>query len=209
MANAYRQGEHICTLFDTEDEHVAVAAEYLAHGLRQGRRCFYVAASKHAHARLRQALSRLGVDVPNAIKTKALLEGVHADVHLADGHFDTERMLRLLNDGIEAALDDGFTGLRSCGDMSWLLDHSESHEQVVQYEAFLNELFRSTPAEAMCLYDRRRLPSGLLDHALSTHSSVIVDCLHQPNALYDPQVIAAAGQADSVGWKARELRRRP
>jgi hypothetical protein len=32
MANAYRQGEHICTLFDTEDEHVAVAAEYLAHG---------------------------------------------------------------------------------------------------------------------------------------------------------------------------------
>src|SRR5262245_33092726 len=137
MANAFRQGEHICVLYEHEDEQIAIAAEYLADGLRQGRRVFFVAASKQAHKRLRDALPDHGVDVAAATRTGALVEGLHADVHLAGGGFDAERMLRLLNDSIETALDDGFTGLRSCGDMSWLLDHQSTHVQVIEYEALL------------------------------------------------------------------------
>jgi len=36
MANSYRQGEHIYALYETEDEQLATAAEYLADGLRAG-----------------------------------------------------------------------------------------------------------------------------------------------------------------------------
>ena len=43
MGNAFRQGEHICALYQTEEEQIAVAAEYLADGLRAGERVFYVA----------------------------------------------------------------------------------------------------------------------------------------------------------------------
>src|SRR5262245_60379557 len=181
MANAFKQGQHICVLYDSEDEHVSVAAEYVADGFRHGRRCFYVAASARLHARLRERLSRFGIDAANAGRTGALVEGLHADVHLAGGRFDTERMLRLLNDSIEAALNDGFTGLRSCGDMSWLLDEPSAYGLVVEYEALLNELFRGTRAEAMCLYDRQRLPSHLLAGALATHSSSVVRRVHKPN----------------------------
>jgi hypothetical protein len=48
VANAYKQGEHICSLYDSEDEQLAVAAEYLSDGLRQGERCMYVASSDAA-----------------------------------------------------------------------------------------------------------------------------------------------------------------
>src|SRR5262249_23686264 len=75
MTNVFKQGEHICMLFDSEEEQTSIAAEYLADGFRNGRRCFHVAASRHAHTRLHQALSRLGVDVPARIRTHALVEG--------------------------------------------------------------------------------------------------------------------------------------
>src|SRR5262249_1028385 len=85
---------------------------------------------------------------------------------------------------IETALNDGYSGLRSCGDMSWLLEEPSSYVQAVEYEALLNELFRSTPAEAMCLYDRQRFPSHLLAEAMATHSSLVVGRVHRPNRFF-------------------------
>jgi hypothetical protein len=184
MANAFRQGEHICVLYDSEDGQISVAAEYLADGFRQGRRCFFVGASPQVHGRLRESLSKVGIDAAEMSRRTALVEGLHADVHLANGGFNTERMLGLLSGSIELALNEGFSGLRSCGDMTWLLNEPSAHEQVVEYEALLNELFRTTPAEAMCLYDRQRLPSYLLGRALATHSSTMVDRIHKPNRFF-------------------------
>lgn len=58
-----------------------------------------------------------------------------------DGRFDSERMLRMLNEAVEAALNDGFAGLRTCGDMSWLLDDAPGTQHVVEYESLLNQFF--------------------------------------------------------------------
>lgn len=38
VANTYKQGEHICSIYETEEEQLAVAAEYLSDGLRNGER---------------------------------------------------------------------------------------------------------------------------------------------------------------------------
>jgi hypothetical protein len=71
--------------------------------------------------RFRAALTDAGIDAADAARQGALVESTHADAHLAGGCFDCERMLNLLNDAVESALNDGFKGLRTCGDMSWLL----------------------------------------------------------------------------------------
>ena len=115
MANSYRQGEHICAVYETEDEQLATAAEYLADGLRAGERVFYVAESSAALKRFRAALTRCGVNAAAKAKQGALVESTHADAHLVDGRFDVERMMRLLNEAVESALNDGFAGLRTCG----------------------------------------------------------------------------------------------
>ena len=200
MPNTFREGEHICVLFDTEDEQHAIGADYLADGLRKGRRCFYVGASRDALSRFRDALARTGLDVAHAVQSRALIEGLHAEVHLQGGSFDGERMLRLLNDAVESALNDGFAGLRSCGDMSWLLDEPPGYEAVVEYEALLNEFFRANRAEAMCLYDQARLPAGLLDHALATHSSAVVGRIHKPNRFYEAADTARRRRATPQEW---------
>ena len=60
MANSYAQGEHICGLFETEEEQIAMAAEYLGDALRKGERAFYVAQSDAALGRFADALREHG-----------------------------------------------------------------------------------------------------------------------------------------------------
>jgi len=90
-------------------------------------------------------------------------------------------------------LNDGFQGLRACGDMSWLLDDAPGSGQVVAYEALLNQFFRGLRAAGMCQYDRTRLPVEMIDHAFATHSTAIVNGQHEVNPSYRPSSIAGRG----------------
>jgi hypothetical protein len=210
MGNLFSQGEHICTIFETDDEQRAIAASYLADGLRAGERALYVGQSNEALEQFHRALKNVGVNAAAMLKSGALIESIHADAHLVDNRFDSERMLRLLNEAVEAALNGGFTGLRACGDMSWLLKEPEGAHQVLEYEALLNQFFQGVRGCAMCLYDRRRLPPDLLDHALATHSSVIVDGHHKTNPFYRPPAVAMkrAAKGSDFNWKLYALRQR-
>ena len=208
MPNVFRRGEHICALYDTEDQQLAVAAEYLADGLRTGERAFFVAESPVALERFRRALMELGVEVVPAETRRALVLRTHAEAHLADGRFDSERMLRLLNEAVEDAVRDGFTGLRTCGDMSWLLSDPPGAEQLVEYEAMLNQFFEGVPGSGMCQYHRERLAAHVLDHALATHSSAIVDGRHTGNPFYESPSVAIHRTADVVGLPSRLARLR-
>ena len=209
--NCFRQGEHICALYETESEQLAVAAEYVTDALRLGARALYVAEDDAALDRFRTVLEYRRVNVSSVQKRGALVTKTHADAHLAEGHFDAERMLKMLNDAVESALNDGFCGLRTCGDMSWLLKEPAGADQVVAYEAFLNSFFHGVCGAGMCQYDRHRLPAHLIDTALATHTSAVVERVHKPNPFYRPPSIAmarAAGAGD-VNWKLNRLRERP
>ena len=209
MPGVFRQGDHICSLFETEDEQIAMAAEYLADGLQRGERAFYVAQSDGAVQRFRAAMRAHGVNVAAALKRGALVESTHADAHLAGGRFDSERMLQLLNEAVESALNDGFTGLRTCGDMSWLLAQPDGADSAIVYEALLNQFFRGVRAAGMCQYDTRRLPPDLVHCALATHSSACVDGAHRHNTFYQSQACSGARvhHTNDLAWKIGELRR--
>ena len=181
----FQQGQHVCSLYHSREEQQRVALAYVAEGLRKNERCLYVADTDAALDQFREQLGATGADGFAAESTGALLLLTHAEAHLAGGRFDTERMLSMLNAAVEEALNAGFDGLRTCGDMSWLLKDPEGAEQVVVYEALLNQFFRHTRALGMCQYDLKRLPHGLLDHAgIETHTSVVIDARHRQNPFY-------------------------
>jgi hypothetical protein len=104
MPRGFRQGQHICSLFETAEEQVSVAAEYLGDGLRQGERVFFGAQSPEAFLPFRAARARLGIDGQARAQWGALMEKTSEEVHRATGCFDTERMLRL-NEAVGAALN--------------------------------------------------------------------------------------------------------
>ena len=209
MATRYRQGDHICAVYETEAEQLRGAARYLADGLRAGERVLYVTDCDEGIGRFRAALAAIGIEAAPFVERGALAECTHAAAHLAGGDFDGERMLGFIADAVESALDEGFAGLRICGDMSWLLLEPPGAGQVVEYEARLNGLFPNAPAAAMCQYDRKRLRPEWLDHAIATHPSVVVDGRHRDNPFYiGPDLaIGRAASADGVRFKLDELRK--
>ena len=191
MPRTFAHGDHVCGLFESEEEQLTIAVRYIASGLESGDRCLYAAGSAEALRRFESELARSGVDVEEAIQAGALLQRTTADTHLAGGRFDCDRMLRYLNDAVEAALTGGFNGLRACGDMSWLLDQPEGADQVAEYEAMLNHVLDGVRAAGMCMYDRTRLPHAIIDQALATHRSVSVNGQHVNNGFYEVDGTAA------------------
>ena len=209
MPNEFRQGDHICALYATEQEQLRISAAYVRDGLRRREQCLYVGSSPAALKRFDAALTRVGIDAGRMTKSGALIEATHADAHLAGGCFDSDRMLGLLNDCVERALNAGFPGLRTCGDMSWLLQEAAGSEQAVEYEALLNQFFAGVRGLGMCLYDRARLPPAWIDHALATHSCVNLTGRRVANPFYEslPGSATRAARPQAVPGKLTELTR--
>lgn len=184
----FEQGQHICTIYDTRAEQLAVAAGYMSDGLVRNERCLYVADSLGALDQIRRELGRHGVDAAAEEFRGALLLLTSDSAHLEGGSFDAERMLSMLNQAVEAALDAGFNGLRTCGDMSWLLRGAEGSDQVFEYEALLNQFFPTVRATGMCQYDRSRLPAHIVQGALASHTWRVAGRRNRPNPSYQPSL---------------------
>ncbi len=143
----YQQGDHVCSIYETAEDQLATAVAYVADGLRRRERCLYVADELDT---FRRWLGAAGIDVESAERRTALLLRTKDQAHLDGGHFDYERMLAMLNQAVEDALNAGFAGLRTCGDMTWLLDEAPGSQQVVEYEAQLSQFFATVRALGLC-----------------------------------------------------------
>ena len=182
----YPHGQHVCALYRTPQERISQAADYLQDGLNAGDRILYVAESTAALEDLRKAIAAGVPDFAARDSRGAVLAFTHDEAHLQGGHFDAERMLQMLNEAIDAALDFGFAGLRTCGDMSWLLRHVPGSDQLLDYESMVTSMFEGRPASGMCQYDESALSHAILDGALTTHPMAVVAGAHRPNPSYRP-----------------------
>ena len=183
----FPHGQHICALYSTREERIAQAAEYLQDGLAAGDRILYAAESAADLEELRAAIAAGIPDFDARVAAGAVIELTHDEAHLQDGHFDAERMLAMLNDLIEETLDRGFAGLRTCGDMSWLLRKAPGSDQLLVYESMVNSLFEGRPVSGMCQYDEMRLPVSVRGTAMLTHPVLALGGTHGPNGLYQPR----------------------
>ena len=182
----FRQGDHICVLYEDKEEQVRIAAAFIADGLRRGERSIYAADSAPALQLFRSALDGAGIDVGYEEERRSLILLTKDMAHVTGGRFDASVVLKGLSASVDNALDDGYIGLRVCGDMSWLLDGVPGSSQVVAYEAACTEFFRNVRALGMCQYDRRRLPASELNGALATHPSIFMDGRHTANPYHAP-----------------------
>ncbi len=202
-----KRGDHICAIYSTNAELAQTAARFLAEGLRNRQRCWYVASGDEGE-RVRASLSALDIDVNAEVERGALDVISDQNAYVVHGAFDPVATIRVFNDGIEKAYSDGFAGFRAAADMSWALEHEEGTHQLIVYEALLRSLFANCKAIGLCLYDRRRMPLGVINGALDTHPLTVRASGGHPvaNPFYDPTVdrLSAANDA-AVAAKLSQL----
>ncbi len=200
----FKRGDHICAIYSTTEELTREVARFLAEGLRNRERSWYVGTGDEMDS-LRDALRQLGIDVAAEIKRKALQLISGDAAYIVHGTFNPEATIQIFNDAIEQAYSDGFTGFRAAAEMSWALDCTDGPHQVIVYEALLKSLFANCRAIGFCLYDRKRMPLEVINGALLTHPIAGAHGHYGTNQFYDPATTGPTSidPADVLGKLAR------
>ena len=108
------------------------------------------------------------------------------DAYLQGDVFDPEAMINLLRTETEQALAEGYLALRITGEMAWVLWGPPGSEQLIEYEAGLNELFPGSQCLALCQYDQRLFSPAVLLDVLRTHPIVAIGTEVCDNFYYTP-----------------------
>src|SRR5678815_1277032 len=91
----YQQGDHVCTLFSSQEEQLSAAIDYIQQGLARGERCLYVCGEQTPQA-FRAALAGAGIEVDAEEARGALVLLTKETGHLAGGSFSPSRMISML-----------------------------------------------------------------------------------------------------------------
>ena len=178
-------GDHLCCLYETEEEHRAVLAPFLCQGLERGEKVLYITDARTAATVIRY-LRDEGLDAESYLTRGQLKILTADDAYLKQGVFDPEGMITLLRTETEQALAEGYAALRVTGEMTWALRGLPGSERLIEYEAKLNEFFPSSSCLAICQYDRQAFGADLLLDVLSTHPIAVVGTEVYDNFYYMP-----------------------
>ncbi len=180
-----RPGDHLCCIYETEEEHRALLTPFMRHGLEHGQKVIYIVDARTAETVLGY-LRDDGVRVdPYLEKGQLHIIGIK-DAYMKEGVFDPDGMIELLRSETELALAEGYEALRVTGEMTWALQGLPGSERLLEYEAKLNEFFPGSKCSAICQYDKRRFDSEILLDVLVTHPIAIIGTEVFDNFYYLP-----------------------
>ena len=107
------------------------------------------------------------------------------EAYLQDGHFDGDRMIRILTELLESNRATHKL-MRLMGNMEWALETVPGVTDIVEYESKLNFVTPQYPDPIVCVYDLNRHSGSVVMDVLRTHPMVIIGGVFQENPLCIP-----------------------
>jgi PAS domain S-box-containing protein len=164
--------DHLCSIYDSAEEHFAVAMPFIRIGLERGEKCIYIA-DDGTEALVREAMSAEGIDVERAIATDSLVLEKKETAYLKHGSFNPEWMFTFWADATAEAMSQGFSALRATGETEWVLRGAPGVERWMEYESRLTHVLARHRCVALCQYNRQLFPPELVADVIRTHPTVI------------------------------------
>jgi hypothetical protein len=175
----FREHFHACAFVMGAAEESAVVDPFLVEGMRQGEKAVYIVDPQHR----RDHEARLGSAAPGP----DLLEVTSwNDAHLKGGVFDQERMMADLDTMIRDHAATGRPPMRVVGQMGWVFSSPPGIEQLVAYEASVNEVLNRGRTPTVCVYDVRRLTGSMMMDLLRAHPLTVMNGVLHENPFYTP-----------------------
>ncbi len=131
------RSRHVCAFFHSKEEEYQTLLPFVLEGFEQGDRAFHIVDPRHREEH-RQRLAAAGVPVEAAEQRGQLEVRRWEDAYLQDGHFDQQRMLRLIEEVLQAGPAGGFPLTRLVANMEWALEDRPGVDDIVEYETRLN-----------------------------------------------------------------------
>lgn len=178
--------QHVCAFFDSRAEQYEILNPYFRQGLETGDEVVTIVetAVRDEHIARMQAG---GIDVRAAMDRAQLKVVASEDSYLQDGVFVVERMYDMLKSVLESAASGPYRTVRTMGDMEWALNNLPGTDELIVYEARVNQLACHHECTLLCAYDINRFSGRVIADVLATHSHVIMNGQVHENPYYvDP-----------------------
>jgi PAS domain S-box-containing protein len=177
--------DHLCSIYESVEEHFAVAVPFIRIGLDRGEKCIYIA-DDGTDAVVRDAMYAGGIDVERAIATGRLVLEKKEATYLKHGCFDPEWMSTFWADATADAMRQGFSALRVTGETEWVLRGAPGLERWMEYESRMTQSLARHNCFALCQYNRQLFPPELILDVIRTHPTVIYCGVVCRNMYYVP-----------------------
>ena len=177
--------DHLCSIYESPEEHFAVAIPFIRIGLGRGEKCIYIA-DDGTEPVVRDAMEAAGIDVERAIATDRLVLATKDAAYLKRGSFDPEWMFTFWADAAAEAMSQGFPALRATGETEWVLRGAPGLERWVEYESRMTHTLAQHNCYALCQYNGRLFPPELILDVIRTHPTVIYRGVVCRNMYYVP-----------------------
>src|SRR6266478_6163437 len=193
--------DHFCSIYESPQEHYAVAIPFIQIGLDRGEKCIYIA-DDGTVGDVRQAMQSEGIDVDRATASKALVLATKEQAYLEHGSFHPDWMFTFWKEATQWAMSEGFSALRATGETEWVLRGGRGLERWMEYESRLTHTLAENNCSALCQYNRRLFPPELILDVIRTHPTVVYGSTVCRNQYYVP-----ADEFLGANQTAREVER--
>ena len=163
---------HVCLIYDDEDQRRKIVSEYLAAGLKQGEFVGYFADTTSREDVLAW-LSETGVDSQKAEEDGYFGVVKAEDAYCPSGRFVPQEVLDRVTARYTMLKQTNHTGSRVTGEMTWVLRDIPDTDRLLEYEVGLNMITDPFPHIGMCQYDARLFDGAMLFKVLQVHPYMI------------------------------------
>jgi PAS domain S-box-containing protein len=177
--------DHFCSIYESPQEHYAVAIPFIQIGLDRGEKCIYIA-DDGTVGDVRQAMQSEGIDVDRATASKALVLATKEQAYQEHGSFHPDWMFTFWKEATQLAMSEGFSALRATGETEWVLRGGRGLERWMEYESRLTHTLSESNCSALCQYNRRLFPPELILDVIRTHPMVVYGSTVCRNLYYVP-----------------------
>jgi hypothetical protein len=176
---------HACAFFNSDDEEYGVLLPFIRDGFNCGHKAIHVVNPDQRQDHL-QRLTLAGIDVAAAEQNGQLEVRINNEVYLPDGRFDQDRMIAVFEQLASDNANGPFPLGRICCRMDWAHDNQSYVDNVIEFEARVNEVWRHHEDAVICTYHLGQFGGEAVVDIMRTHPMVIIGGILQRNPFYVP-----------------------
>lgn len=160
-----------------------VILPYLKEGLQKNDEVLNILESTSFHDHC-ERLIQAGIPVKEKLENKQLNILSADETYQKGGSFAADKMYDLVERALIHSSKKGYDNIRACGEMTWALRGIPATDELLEYEARLNELTPRHSCSLICMYDLQRFSGSVLPDVLATHPYVILNGKLHHNSHY-------------------------
>lgn len=176
---------HVCAFFNSADEEYRVLLPFIKDGFKCGDKAVHVVGPDQRQGHL-QRLAEAGIDATAAQQSGQFELRTNTETYLRDGRFDQDRMLEVFEQLASGNAKGGFPLSRIVCHMEWAAEGPSYLDNLVEFEARVNEVWRRHDDAVICVYDLAKFGGDAVVDIMQTHPMIIIGGILQQNPFFVP-----------------------